>query len=297
MLTPPGSLRKRLDDISKQFTGAGWKNLPQELVDKILGYLLDDPDALKACSRTCKHLFGATRPIIHRRVCLASKPTRMERPKPKGSLFSLRRGGHETFERLVHADRLGLLRYIRYLTFKTEDDSFTPENMQKYLSHLQSITNLHTLALSPFSIHPFIPVFHECFGMFTTTLRHLDIRRACGTGEQLLYAISQFPLLEDLTVVSPTVAVVHPGNRPPAITQSPPLRGTLVLVGVDSRELFEGLGALPGGLNSRSLELFQCEYSQIVLNACSHSVTSISYVRAWNDSCESSCYVQMLITM
>ena len=61
----PGGKQRRVDDISKQFTGAGWKHLLLELVDEILGYLLDDLDALRACSLTCKHLFGTTRPLIH----------------------------------------------------------------------------------------------------------------------------------------------------------------------------------------------------------------------------------------
>ena len=157
-----------------------------------------------------------------------------------------------------------------------------------YLPYLRSITNLHTLTLSPFLIHSFIPVFNECFRMFTNTLRHLDIRNIYGTGEQLLYVISLFPLLEDLTVFSPTVAVGHPRDRSPAVTQSPPFRGTLFLVRVDSRELFEGLRALPGGLHFRSLYLFQCEDSQVVLDACSHTVTSISYMWcAQNNRCES----------
>ena len=73
-LIPLRDVRERVGDISKQFTGAGWKHLPQELVDEILGYLLDDLDAFKACSLICKLLFGATRPLIHERVCLASRP-------------------------------------------------------------------------------------------------------------------------------------------------------------------------------------------------------------------------------
>ena len=69
----PDGIWRRVDDISKQYTGAGWKNLPQELVDEILDYLLDDLKALKACSLTCKCLFGATRPLIHRRlICSGS---------------------------------------------------------------------------------------------------------------------------------------------------------------------------------------------------------------------------------
>ena len=134
----PGGIEHRVDDISRRFTGAGWKYLPQELVDEILGLLLNDLDALKACSLTCKRLFGATRPLLHQRVCLVSKPDRMAR----GYLFGRRRKrDSETFERLICADRSGLLRYTRHLTFKMKDGSFGPRNMQEYLPYLRSITD------------------------------------------------------------------------------------------------------------------------------------------------------------
>ena len=285
-----GSIQQRVDAISKRFTGSGWKNLPQELVDEILGYLLNDLNALKACSRTCKSLFGATRPLIHQRLCLVSKPA-WNSEKPRSSH---RQRGPESFDRLVDADRLGLLRYTRYLTFKMEDGSFNPKNMQKYHPHLRSITSLHSLTLMPFHVHQFIPAFNECFGTFTRTLRHLNIRHAHTSELQLLYVISRFPLLEDLTIIYPNEDAAHPWQQHlvPAITQSSPLRGTLVLVQVHSRKLLKGLGSLPNGLNSRSLELLRCGDSQVVLDACSHTVTSISYMWCvWNNNREPSSYV------
>ena len=139
-------------------------------MDDILSYLLDDLSALKACSRTCKSLFGATRPILHQRVCLASSSVQAGRPKAKGSLFSPRRGDFEAFERLVDADRSGTLRYIQHLTFKMGNSFPTPENMLKHHLHFQSMTNLHSLTLMP--LHLFIPVFGERFDMFTDILRH-----------------------------------------------------------------------------------------------------------------------------
>jgi len=253
-------------------------------VDEILGYLLGDLSAFKACSLTCKPLFGATRPLIHRRVCLASRLTWVEGPNPKESLPGLRRGGPEAFERLVDADRSDLLRYIQHLTFKLGDGSFNPENMQKYHPHLRSIPNLHTLTPISFLLYQFIPVFDECFGVFAGTLRHLDIRNAYGTDRQLFYIISQFPLLEDLTIVCSTTTITLPWCPVPAITQSPPLRGTLVLVRANSGELFDGLATLPGGLNCHSLEFLLCKDSQAILDACSHCVTSVSYL--WEGACD-----------
>ena len=274
----PDNTHRRVDNLSKRFTGAGWMDLPQELVDEILGYLRDDLAALKACSLTCKHLFGATRPLIHQRLCLATRLDWMPYPKPKVSLFGRRKRPPEAFGRLIDADRSGLLRYTRHLTFKIEGGPFVPSNIREYLPHLRSITELHGLTFITFCVYLFIPVFDECFGMFASTLRHLDIRIAHGTEQQLLYIICQFPLLEDLNIVSPVKVVAYPEHPVPTIIQSPPLRGKLVLAQVYSAELFEGLAALPSGLNFRSLELFRCGGSRAVLAACGHSVTSISYL-------------------
>jgi len=277
MMLTPGGIRRRVDDVSKLFTGAGWKSLPQELVDEILGHLLDDLDALKACSLTCKRLFGATRPLIHQQlICLDTRPGY---PKQRQSRFP-RRGGPGAFERLVDAGRSGVLCYTRQLTLKPTDEHskpyFGPSDLQEYLPQLQSITKLDSLTLEIFNLPLFIPVFDEYFGIFANTLRRLDIRRANGTARALLYIVSKFPLLEDLTIISSgggftTLPV-------PAITQSPPLRGKLILTNARSRELSEGLAAFPGGLNFHSLELAECERPQAVLVACGHTATSVSYL-------------------
>ena len=271
----PVDIRDRINEISRQITGAGWKNLPQELVDEILGYLLDDLPTLEACSLTSKCFFGATRPLIHRRlVCLGSRP---EHPKPKISLFSRPRLG--VFGRLIEADRSGVLHYTKHLTIKLEDGSLNPRVMREYLPYFRSITKLHTLTLSTFPLHLFVPVFNEHFGMFANTLRHLDIRSASGMEQQLLYIICQFPLLEDLTIMySAGEHPAHHEHRLPPITQSPPLRGKLVVAQVHSKELFEGLAAFLGGLSFRSLELCRCEHPEAALSKCGHSVTSISYL-------------------
>jgi len=289
----------RVDNISKQFPGAGWKHLPQELVDEILGYLLHDTGALKACSLTCKDLFGAARPHIHQRlVCFYSRP---ERPKPKGWLFGRRDKAPGAFERLNDVDRLGILRYTRHLAFKVKYGSLNPpfhlRDLQEYLPHLRSITKLDGLALDTFHLPPVALGFNESFGMFTKTLRRLDVQRAEGTERDLLYFICQFPLLEDLAIVSPAGEhVAHPGHPVPTITQSPPLRGRLVLVQARSEGLSGGLASFPGGLNFRSLELSQCKGQEAVLAACGHTVTSISYLWRPGDYGESNFSIRMYIS-
>ena len=269
-------IRQRVDNISKRFSGAGWKNLPQELVDKIFGYLLDDLDTLGACSLTCKCLFGATRPLIHQRlVCFGSGARYI---KVKGILLSRRKRDHGAFERLINADRSGVLHYTQHLTIKVEDGSLDLRDMQEYLQYLRSITKLRTLALGADDRNPFIPVFGEHLGMFTNTLRHLDIRSARGTEMQILYFVCQFPLLDDLTIVYADCTAVEHGLHVPAITQSPLFRGRLVLAKVHSREFFESLVALPSGFNFHSLELHWCRPLGALLAARDHIATSISYL-------------------
>ena len=74
-------------------------------MDEILGYLLNDLAALKAYSLTYKQLFGTTRPLIHKWLCLAPRQNRKAHPKLKGSLFGRRKRAPEEFERLIGADR------------------------------------------------------------------------------------------------------------------------------------------------------------------------------------------------
>ena len=297
----PVDIQHRVDNISKQFIGAGWKNLPQELIDEILGYLRGDLLALKTCSLTCKHLFGATRPLIHRRlVCLGSIPEPVE---PKRPLFSRRKKDPGVFEQLIDKDRFGVLRYTQHLTLKPSNMSSCPRyntgDIREYLPHLRSITELHTLTLVDFYVPPFTPVFNKYFGMFTNTLRHLDIRHPDGVYRALLYIISQFPLLEDLTIISPPdQPFPHPGHSIPAIRQSPPLRGKLVLAKARSGELSDGLATFPGGLNFRSLALSWCEHPQALLAACGRTTTSISYLfRSGDDVSESNSSAQVDIAM
>ena len=253
-------------------------------MDEILGYLLNDLGALEACSLTCKSLFGATRALIHQRlVCVGSRKVHR---KPKGSLLNRRKGDPGFFKRLIDADRSGVLHHTRHLALRPDRiysyPYFNPGDLKECLPHFRSITELHSLTLDTFHVSSFIPVFSKLFGMFTSTLRHLDIRYAYGTIWELSYIICQFPLLEDVTIVSPAGEdPEHPGHQVPTTTQPPPLRGKLALVQVASRELFDGLAAFPGGLNFGSLELSWCEFLEPVLTACGHTATSIWYL--WGD--------------
>ena len=204
-------------------------------------------------------------------------------PKPKGPLLSRHKGDPGFFERLIDADRSGVLHYTRHLVFRPDrlysHPYFDPGDLRECLPHIRSITELHSLTLDTFDIPSLIPVFNQHFGTFASTLRHLDIRHAYATGWELSYIICQFSLLEDLTIVSlPGKRTGYIGNQVRVVARSPPLRGKLVLMQVASRELFDGLAAFPGGLNFNSLEVSYCEVPEPIFRACGRTATSISYL-------------------
>ena len=273
-------MRDRLNEIFKQYTDAGWKGLPKELVDEILDYLLYDLDALWGCSLTCKRFFAAARPLIHQRlICLGS---RTQNPTPERFLLSGKRDPGP-FEELIDADRSGVLPYARHLVLKATYSHYSPRfnagDLQKYLPCLRSITGLRCLTLETFYLPSFTPVFNEHFGMFANTLQVLDIRDTECPTQELLYIICQFPLLEDLSIVSPASAnTAHPGHPVPTITQSPPLRGKLLVSGVYSREFFEGLATLPGGPKFCLLLFSRCQNKEPVVEACSGTARLVSYL-------------------
>jgi len=167
----PVDIQVRIDEISKQFTGAGWKNLPQELVDEILGHLLDNMRALKACSLTCRCLFGAVRPLIHQQLaCLGSRPGRL---KPKRSLFGPRKRHPGAFKQLLDADRLGILHYTRRLTLKSKHLHYYPRfnagDMQEYLPHFGRSPS-YRVSLSKHFIFPRLSRFSMNISACSSTL-------------------------------------------------------------------------------------------------------------------------------
>ena len=94
----------------------------------------------------------------------------------------------------MEKDRLGILHYTRHLTLRPINivgPRYNPRDIQEYLPHLRSITKLHSLTLDHFHITLFILVFNAHFNIFTSTLRHLDMRYPEGADRDLLYIVCQ----------------------------------------------------------------------------------------------------------
>jgi len=192
-------------------------------------------------------------------------------------------GGLGGLKKLVEMDRRGLLPHTRHLVLKMDELSLVPQSLQPYTPYFLSIDNLQTLVIESLDVTAFMPVFNSCLGMFTRSLRSLHIRRIWDSDCQLLWFISQFPSLEDLSIqscYSPYSFLGPPLIRtsPPLIHTSPPFRGHLNLsLIVDSQSLCEALARFPGGVNFTSLELKGCGKPAAVIAACQRSLRSVSY--------------------
>ena len=262
---------------------SGWDRLPPELVDDILGYLSDDLPTLKACSLTCRAMLCSARPLIRNWLFLASTQNRRSSARSLKSILKRSKTRCDLSERLSSTDRQGLLRYTQHLVIRMGCLPHTPRPLQPYVSYLRSIDNLRTLTVDALDIPAFMPTFDKCFGMFAKSLRSLDIGHTWDSESHLLWFISKFPSLEDLSIRSRYTVRSYPGTPLPMPQTSPYFRGHLKLTHVmGSQDLCEALAKLPGGLNFTSLELKGCEEPAAIITACRLTLRSVSYT--WTSS-------------
>lgn len=276
-LLPTASQRRPQPAPTAVECTSGWNRLPPELVDEILRYLSDDLPSLKACSLTCKVMLCSARPIIGSWLCLAPSQNR----KSKGRFIkSLKRPKEDSggLERLVAADRRGLLQHTRHLALRTNELSLVPQSLEHYIPYFRSIAKLQTLVIDGLDVSALMPMFDDCLGMFTHSLRSLDIKHIWDSDRELLSFVSQFPLLEDLSIRYCYALYFFLGPSPPMFRTSPPLRGHLNLsLIMDSQTLCEAMAQLPAGLHFTSFELKGCGKPGAILTACQLTLRSVSY--------------------
>lgn len=223
-------------------------------------------------------MLGSARPLIGSWLYLTPAKNRKSKVQFIKSLLKRSKKGPDCLERLVAVDRQGLLQHIRHLVIRPDEFSLVPQSLQPCIPYFHSIGKLRTLVIDGLDVSAFMPVFDDYLGMFTSSLRSLDIRHIWDSGRELLYFISQFPLLEDLSIRSCWAHYFFLGPSPPMIRTSPPFRGHLNLSRImDSQSLCEAMAQLPGGLHFTSLELKGCENPEAVLTACQFTLRSVSY--------------------
>ena len=260
----------------------GWNCLPPELVDNILGYLSDDLPTLKACSLTCKTMLCSARPLISGWLTLPPSQNRRLNARSKKSLLKRSKEAPDYL-----AGCQGRFKYTKNLVVRLDYDlPLARQSLQPYIPHFYSIEKLQTLAIGSLDIRTFMPMFDDCFGMFTRSLRGLSLKDILDPECQLLCFVSQFPMLEDLSIQSCYSGRPYYGRSPPLPQKTPPLRGHLKLsITANSPGLCTALAGLPGGLNFTSFELEELKAygnPEAVIAACQFTLKSVSYT--WTNS-------------
>jgi len=263
--------------VLANFAGS-FRGLPQEVVDEILECLVDDGQALRACSLTCKALLRSSRPIIHRRLCVVSR----------GIPYSTDgRGAHTAnlnrFRALLAATEHGLTRYTRELTIKMIGGEFKPVDLQSFLPQFQTFGRLTSLTLHNFKPAPFLPAFEQQFGHLAQQIQSLKFVYPSGPLDDMLSFISRFPNLDDLRFYSfprhllfpPEDYIVSP------IRGSPTLRGTLQATSMTAGgdDFLRCLTRFPSGLGFRSIEFHHCTgiNPNIIIQECSSTLQYLTH--------------------
>jgi hypothetical protein len=264
--------------IVKSFP-TGWKNLPQELVDEILTYLEDDFSSLMSCSKSCKALFCSARPFIYRTFCLTRDTTDTYRSG------SLNRG---TFDTLRLAERAQILQYTTKLFIRL-GDKFVPENLQPHLRYFYVMRGITSLTIHRLDVASFLPALDKWFGHIIPTLRSLTLIDAKAPAEDVFHLVLRFPLLQDLylTEFSQPDYRLPRSYIPPELTISPPLNGTLKLLGTySSNNFIRSLVSAPGGIHFRSVEVEDVGmiWFQALIDACSKTVETITFTTRFRES-------------
>jgi hypothetical protein len=265
-------------NIIKTFP-AGWKNLPQELVDEILAYLKDDLSSLTSCSKSCKALFCSTRPLIYRTFCLTRYTAGTYRSG------SLNRGG---FDALRLAERAQVLQYATRLDICL-GNKFVPKNLQPHLRYFHAMRGITSLTIYRLDVARFLPALDKWFGHIMPTLRSLTLIGARTSTEDIFHLVFRFPLLQDLHLEEFLQADCRPPQPyiPPELTISPPLNGTLRFWGTYSSDNFiRSLASAPGGIHFRSVEVGDVGMIsfQALIDACSKTIETITFTTRFRES-------------
>ena len=280
MVIPPADLHL----ISAVGVHCGCMSLPQELLDHIMEMLCDDLRALKACSLTCKAMFTSTQRLIYQTLHLTARNNekvlieeRIKDPHQRSDYHGLRY--------LSFMGERGLLRYTRHIRIR-DRGIFTPDTLLHHLHHFQSLDRVHTLSIAYYDAAIWENHRKTCFSSLYPTLTSLTLSHTFSGYRSLFQFALQFPNLENLSLQW----LVNDLRITPDLTsfvivdKSPPLRGRLRLVGVDSLIAVEWpidlTHELSNVVNFRSVEIedFSGNQSQYILRACAHTLENLTIV-------------------
>lgn len=249
--------------------------------------LHDDPQALRACSLTCKAMFASARSLIHRTLHLTRRNNESGFIREEAEKFCSWEwiGSDDNDLKLSLVSYLGecgLLRYTRQVHIHNSC-MFTPDTLQPHLHHFQSLDRVHALTIDHYHAVIWQKHYISCFIHFYPTLTSLTLHRPFGHDRLTLHFVLQFPNLKNLCLEWPQSSLIPPAVTVPAVVdQLPPLCGHLRLAGLDGvvRRLIDLACQPRNGINFRSLELEdpfdRRSHAQRILNACADTLENLT---------------------
>jgi hypothetical protein len=219
--------------------------LPQEIIDHIVDYISDDRAALFTCTYLSRAWCITARAHLHRTLVVSN-------PLWFGAVDDLLKMGMAHLVReMVVTRKIG------------ETEFWLPATVTR----LDAFTHLQELDIKFFDVGAPLLWLHEHCEILKSTVRSLTLRYPKGSIKQLVYLISLFSNLENLTVDGFNKAVAH-DSQVPVVQGSPPLTGRLVLGRIIDQEFFSALASIPGGVRFRTVDLQLCEGVQGIIDAC-----------------------------
>ena len=190
-----------LQEICDSYHDEGEMGLPRELIEEIMRY--NGLQTLKSCSLTSKAFYSAVRPLIHRRLVLGIGSAFLGPHVPRDPTLEQANVPHAYY--LSATENHGLLRYGYVRELYLNLCFGNPEDILQ-LKQLRTLETVHTLTIRHLIPGEVLPTFDRCFSQFVPTLRSLSLERArCENGHRLMQFVCQFPHLDDLAIISPTI--------------------------------------------------------------------------------------------
>ncbi|KAF9780964.1 hypothetical protein BJ322DRAFT_289281 [Thelephora terrestris] len=243
--------------------------LPQELVEEILSYFVDDKRTLLACSLTCWSWYSATVRHLHYSLTTDDNPVSLTASK--------NRWWPRPLEKMYELDLLPLVKRLR-IRMMLRKDLFTPERLDGHnLRYFLALKNLQELGIDNLVLHNFMPDLQRYFGHLSLTLRFLALLQPIGSSRQIVYFIGLFPNLQDLKLHYPVLRDEEENtlDTTPNPLSSPPLRGRLTLTLFTREQIVKDMITLFGRLRFHHMDLFGVKCLPLLLEQCAETLETL----------------------
>ena len=263
-------VNRLLDNVPQEMNIANESTcrLPYEIVEMIIGHLIRDRDALKACSLVCRSWYAAAVQRIHHTIILGEKGP----DKPGDHLKPLSR---------LH--ELGLTLLVKQITVYEWLSNlwFTPQAFSLHdLRYFSAFANVQELRLEYMDISSFVTGAERYFGHFSPTLRSITLLAPCCTPRQLSYFLSLFPNLDNVYLfgISPRPPKSIIPDTKLVQFSAPKLRGDLQLRGSHWAETWTHLITSRGDLRFNYVSLYRVgSCASILLGACAQTLETLQF--------------------